>query len=111
MSATSHLRCGLRRDGIRCRPMSERFWYITGWVCVAVGVTPLAGNLLGVHTALDPVLFLAGLVGAAVRSEERRVGKECRSRWSPYHEKKKMEKREGVEMVGKNRVGVMIVDD
>src|SRR3712207_8416446 len=26
------------------------------------------------------------LVGRqAVRSEERRVGKECRSRWSPYH--------------------------
>src|SRR5690606_40578128 len=24
-----------------------------------------------------------------LRSEERRVGKECRSRWSPYHEKKK----------------------
>src|SRR5437660_5937694 len=23
------------------------------------------------------------------RSEERRVRKECRSRWSPYHEKKK----------------------
>ena len=22
---------------------------------------------------------------ATVRSEERRVGKECRSRWSPYH--------------------------
>ena len=21
----------------------------------------------------------------SVRSEERRVGKECRSRWSPYH--------------------------
>ena len=21
----------------------------------------------------------------ATRSEERRVGKECRSRWSPYH--------------------------
>src|SRR2546430_13035484 len=25
---------------------------------------------------------------ASVRSEERRVGKECRSRWSPYHYKK-----------------------
>src|SRR5260221_6291754 len=26
------------------------------------------------------------LIGAATtRSEERRVGKECRSRWSPYH--------------------------
>src|SRR5258707_4884054 len=23
--------------------------------------------------------------GTKVRSEERRVGKECRSRWSPYH--------------------------
>ena len=23
--------------------------------------------------------------GREVRSEERRVGKECRSRWSPYH--------------------------
>src|SRR5437016_12499693 len=26
--------------------------------------------------------------GKMRRSEERRVGKECRSRWSPYHEKK-----------------------
>src|SRR3712207_8887430 len=25
---------------------------------------------------------------AGYRSEERRVGKECRSRWSPYHYKK-----------------------
>ena len=32
---------------------------------------------------LDPFATLsAGLEG---RSEERRVGKECRSRWSPYH--------------------------
>ena len=28
----------------------------------------------------QPIGFLAG-----IRSEERRVGKECRSRWSPYH--------------------------
>src|SRR5438132_13273798 len=26
------------------------------------------------------------------RSEERRVGKECRSRWSSYHQKKKQSK-------------------
>ena len=25
------------------------------------------------------------LISHTVRSEERRVGKECRSRWSPYH--------------------------
>ena len=26
-----------------------------------------------------------GIKTATTRSEERRVGKECRSRWSPYH--------------------------
>ena len=26
-----------------------------------------------------------GVAGVGARSEERRVGKECRSRWSPYH--------------------------
>ena len=26
-----------------------------------------------------------GKIGKNIRSEERRVGKECRSRWSPYH--------------------------
>ena len=28
---------------------------------------------------------IAGAVSPRSRSEERRVGKECRSRWSPYH--------------------------
>src|SRR5258705_7753278 len=30
-------------------------------------------------------LYLFEQDGTVVRSEERRVGKECRSRWSPYH--------------------------
>ena len=30
-------------------------------------------------------MFTAALSTIARRSEERRVGKECRSRWSPYH--------------------------
>ena len=33
--------------------------------------------------------WIAGMdrdvLGVVIRSEERRVGKECRSRWSPYH--------------------------
>ena len=29
--------------------------------------------------------FLDRVTEEIVRSEERRVGKECRSRWSPYH--------------------------
>ena len=34
------------------------------------------------------VMILVVVVAAfslIIRSEERRVGKECRSRWSPYH--------------------------
>ena len=30
-------------------------------------------------------LFMHAHVVLSSRSEERRVGKECRSRWSPYH--------------------------
>ena len=38
----------------------------------------------------DVVYASAALGGYRMfRSEERRVGKECRARWAPYHEKKK----------------------
>ena len=30
-----------------------------------------------------PIILIGLIIG--IRSEERRVGKECRSRWSPYH--------------------------
>src|SRR2546427_6681575 len=43
---------------------------------------------VGRITSADPVLIdiaPAGEVIPGLRSEERRVGKECRSRWSPYH--------------------------
>src|SRR3712207_7726958 len=32
-----------------------------------------------------PVQGFVSAKAQALRSEERRVGKECRSRWSPYH--------------------------
>src|SRR5438093_13726436 len=34
-------------------------------------------------------------VARRLRSEERRVGKECRSRWSPHHQKKKERNAQG----------------
>ena len=37
------------------------------------------------NDAVIKVIGVGGGGGNAVRSEERRVGKECRSRWSPYH--------------------------
>ena len=34
---------------------------------------------------VDTIFLNTSLKYAYLRSEERRVGKECRSRWSPYH--------------------------
>jgi len=59
-------------------------------------VAALAPDVLQVHRELPPEGWerlrgevpgpaLWGLLGVGERSEERRVGKECRSRWSPYH--------------------------
>src|SRR3712207_7229852 len=45
-------------------------------------VDALLERLAGVDVVLE---FLVSHVSLFLRSEERRVGKECRSRWSPYH--------------------------
>src|SRR3712207_9095925 len=59
----------------------------SGPVLAGLQVAPFA------VTSLVVSLMAAGLVArvgvrVVLRSEERRVGKECRSRWSPYHYKK-----------------------
>ena len=46
------------------------------------GDTPLSET---VKSYLKEKYNKPGNVFIGVRSEERRVGKECRSRWSPYH--------------------------
>ena len=38
-----------------------------------------------VFTFVRPILDASAFYSPTTRSEERRVGKECRSRWSPYH--------------------------
>src|SRR3546814_11362623 len=68
------------------------------------------GVLQGALLAATPLLV--GELGdeddrvrAGQRSEERRVGKECvstcRSRWSPYHEKKKKQTMQGENILNK----------
>src|SRR5256885_14634086 len=39
----------------------------------------------GTRINLERSLKMGDELGGHLRSEERRVGKECRSRWSPYH--------------------------
>src|SRR3712207_9203844 len=53
----------------------EEFFEVLTWAQLGEHDKPC--GLLNVAGYYDPLL--------AVRSEERRVGKECRSRWSPYH--------------------------
>src|SRR5437762_7912047 len=78
------------------------------WVSLVVGTgSTLLGSVLGgiigllsayvggktdliTQRALD---ILQGLPLLVLRSEERRVGKECRSRWSPYDQNKKSQQR------------------
>src|SRR6266516_6208845 len=52
---------------------------------------PISGcsSTAGDRTAGTKVTCPARSICRPARSEERCVGKECRSRWSPYHEKKK----------------------
>src|SRR5256886_11650686 len=48
-------------------------------------VNGVTGGNATVGTISSSGLYTAPASPATVRSEERRVGKECRSRWSPYH--------------------------
>ena len=50
-------------------------------------VIVVGGGHAGTEAALAPARMglKTLLLTHNVRSEERRVGKECRSRWSPYH--------------------------
>ena len=47
--------------------------------------TSLSAKLRKDGRDADAFLHLGGRLRKNARSEERRVGKECRSRWSPYH--------------------------
>ena len=58
--------CLLIGQGVKASGLDNKFIPIICGVCGAV-------------------LGIAGMFLMPDRSEERRVGKECRSRWSPYH--------------------------
>src|ERR1039457_6482181 len=55
--------------------------------CFSLGGRSVIAGTQAKDFFAQPVFDVSLLRGGAVqnRSEERRVGKECRSRWSPYH--------------------------
>src|SRR3712207_3122799 len=103
---------GLRALFVLVEGLIARFRYLDETIAVVlgvVGVKLLIEDLVHIGPLLSfgiiAAIFAAGIVASVVadrrdpdaerkrqerisqieRSEERRVGKECRSRWSPYH--------------------------
>ena len=51
----------------------------------AMGAIVANGPLIKKIYVPKYMFVLSRIFSSSIRSEERRVGKECRSRWSPYH--------------------------
>src|SRR3989454_1135410 len=74
----AEFRAALTRGEIRAAERSAAGeWRTNAWV--------KQGILLGFQMGALADLSVDGTFRFFDRSEERRVGKECRSRWSPYH--------------------------
>ena len=89
------------KDGNEAAEVAKRIEQVKGCEVIAaqdgkIVVVMSAENLDGEIELFKALEGVEGVAGAAMiysyqedlqttRSEERRVGKECRSRWSPYH--------------------------
>ena len=75
--------------GMRLRKVNPQVIVLSKIQAVRAGLTPttadLENHLLAGGRPLNVVRALIAANRANIRSEERRVGKECRSRWSPDH--------------------------
>ena len=73
-------------------PLFDAGYINMGRQYLTIGVNGLveAAEFMGLRITDNPdylhfIQSILGLIEKTTRSEERRVGKECRSRWSPYH--------------------------
>jgi len=83
------------RTGLITGPLRDRFGFVARLdyyeVRDLVAIIERAARILGVPLDADGAHEIARRargtprIANRLRSEERRVGKECRSRWSPYH--------------------------
>ena len=79
------------RNGLSLQQAKEAGKKVVGQYCIyspleialAAGAIPV--SLCGTKNDSIPVAETMLPRSLCPRSEERRVGKECRSRWSPYH--------------------------
>ena len=76
----------LKKDGL---PAAEKAFHSAAFQMILAFLAGIALAVLWYYPILDQVIRVYAPGGyhqpTDDRSEERRVGKECRSRWSPYH--------------------------
>ena len=68
--------------------MKKHIWkksFSISFVFHFIVVITIGAMVAGFHQEIQRPKEELITVNLADRSEERRVGKECRSRWSPYH--------------------------
>src|SRR3712207_7027317 len=67
-------------------PVMALGYVIVALIVLLMNITHIPALIVMiVKSAFGVQAMAGGAMGVAMRSEERRVGKECRSRWSPYH--------------------------
>src|SRR3712207_9545870 len=78
------------RNTLELARLVDRLGYERYWLAEHHNLPSIASSapeiMIG-HVANVTERIRVGAGGMMLRSEERRVGKECRSRWSPYHYK------------------------
>src|SRR3712207_9127369 len=75
---------GLAEETIAFYPILMPIFLVSGFDALTCIAAIYMGSSIGtMFSTVNP--FSVVIASNAARSEERRVGKECRSRWSPYH--------------------------
>src|SRR5260221_4634398 len=85
-----HCVTGVQTCALPILALAARCGWGTGIVALAMVPLVLAGDIgftagHALGEMIENVVIVVAVAITSRRSEERRVGKECRSRWSPYH--------------------------
>src|SRR5260370_15805489 len=73
--------CSSDLNSMRAERLSLSAFAEVRWACASFSLDCALDSFVAASEALAVAVFLLSVA----RSEERRVGEECRSRWSPYH--------------------------
>src|SRR3712207_2842951 len=83
-AAAIHVSAAGEHDGLFAAGFVAMATFQGAWAALVAVRPSRAAMAIGI-AGNSAILAIWAAAPTAGRSEERRVGKECRSRWSPYH--------------------------